>query len=54
MKEGGAFTIAQDKESSVVWGMPGSAVALGAAMKVLPLQKISDEVARYLQGEKVC
>ncbi|OPY75480.1 MAG: Chemotaxis response regulator protein-glutamate methylesterase of group 3 operon [Syntrophorhabdus sp. PtaU1.Bin058] len=35
MQERGAVTIAQDKESSVVYGMPGEAVALGAAMHVL-------------------
>ena len=53
MKESGALTIAQDKASSVVWGMPGSAVALNAAVKVLPLMKISDQLRRYLEGEKV-
>jgi two-component system chemotaxis response regulator CheB len=30
MREQGAFTMAQDRESSVVWGMPGSAAARGA------------------------
>lgn len=35
MKEVGAVTIAQDKESSVVHGMPGEAVNLGAATYVL-------------------
>lgn len=41
MKEAGAKTIAQDESSSVVWGMPGSAVELGAAEEVLPLGQIS-------------
>jgi two-component system chemotaxis response regulator CheB len=36
MKDNGAITIAQDKESSVVFGMPGKAVDLDAAMYVLP------------------
>lgn len=40
MKEKGAITIAQDKESSVVHGMPGEAINLGAAMYVLPPEKI--------------
>lgn len=35
------MTIAQDEASSVVWGMPGSAVALGAARQVLPLEQIA-------------
>ncbi len=40
MKEAGAFTVVQDEASSVVWGMPRAAFELGAAEKVLPLQKI--------------
>lgn len=38
----GAVTIAQDQESSVVHGMPGVAIALGAATQVLPADKIAD------------
>ena len=40
MKRGGALTIAQDKESSVVHGMPAEAIKLGAALHVLPPSKI--------------
>lgn len=40
MKEAGAHTIAQDEKTSVVWGMPGAAVELGAAEEVLPLDRI--------------
>ncbi len=40
LKEAGAATIAQDKDTSVVWGMPGEAVKIGAAQHVLPLTKI--------------
>jgi two-component system chemotaxis response regulator CheB len=40
MREAGAMTIAQDERSSVVWGMPGEAVKLGAAQKVLALDQI--------------
>ncbi len=46
MHEAGARTIAQDEASSVVWGMPGSAVRLGAAEQVLPLRNIA---ARLLE-----
>jgi two-component system, chemotaxis family, protein-glutamate methylesterase/glutaminase len=41
MKEQGALTIAQDRDSSVVHGMPGEAIELGAATLVLPADKIA-------------
>ncbi|MGC2521008.1 MAG: chemotaxis-specific protein-glutamate methyltransferase CheB [Burkholderiales bacterium] len=41
LKEKGAVTFAQDKESSVVHGMPGEAIRLDAAMLVLPPEKIA-------------
>jgi two-component system chemotaxis response regulator CheB len=41
MKDKGAITIAQDRESSVVHGMPGAAIALGAATHVLAAEKIA-------------
>lgn len=41
LKELGAVTFAQDRDSSVVNGMPGEAVKLNAAMLVLPLEKIA-------------
>lgn len=40
LRASGAFTVVQDEASSVVWGMPGSAVELGAAMEILPLNQI--------------
>jgi len=40
MKRGGAFTIAQDEASCVVFGMPKEAIKLGAVDKVLPLTEI--------------
>lgn len=41
MRDAGAVTIAQDRESSVVFGMNGEAVRLEAAMYVLPPEKIA-------------
>lgn len=38
----GATTLAQDRETSVVYGMPGEAVALGAASQVLPIERVAD------------
>ncbi|MGE0114161.1 MAG: chemotaxis response regulator protein-glutamate methylesterase [Steroidobacteraceae bacterium] len=41
MLEAGAHTLAQDEASSVVWGMPGSAVKLNACERVEPLSRIA-------------
>jgi two-component system, chemotaxis family, protein-glutamate methylesterase/glutaminase len=41
MKDHGAHTIAQDRESSIVHGMPGEAIELGAAIQILPADKIA-------------
>jgi len=43
MRQAGAFTIAQDEKTSVVWGMPGEAVKCGAAVAVHPLGDIARE-----------
>jgi two-component system chemotaxis response regulator CheB len=40
LQERGALTIAQDRQSSVVFGMPGEAVRIGAASHVLPPERI--------------
>lgn len=41
MRQAGAFTIAQDKTSSVVYGMPRVAAEIGAACQIVPLRQIS-------------
>jgi two-component system, chemotaxis family, protein-glutamate methylesterase/glutaminase len=46
MKEAGAFTIAQDEASCVVFGMPAEAIKLAAVEQVLPLNMIASEVVR--------
>ena len=50
MKEKGAYTIAQDEASCVVFGMPKEAIKRGATNKVLPLTRIPDEIRRALNG----
>ncbi len=40
MKEQGAVTIAQDRDTSIVHGMPGEAIRLGGAVYILPPEKI--------------
>ncbi|OPX98322.1 MAG: Chemotaxis response regulator protein-glutamate methylesterase [Syntrophorhabdus sp. PtaB.Bin006] len=46
MKQEGAYTIAQDEASCVVFGMPKEAIKLGAVDSVLPLDKISGAALR--------
>ena len=50
LKRAGASIIVQDKATSVVWGMPGSAVATGCVDHVVPLQKIPDAVCALLNN----
>lgn len=51
MKQTGAITIAQDEQSSVVWGMPGEAVKRNAADDILSLNKIASRLIT-LSAEK--
>jgi len=44
LREAGIHTIAQDQATSLVWGMPGSAVKLGAACEILPLERIAQRL----------
>ena len=46
MKERGAYNIAQDEKSCVVFGMPNEAIKHGGVDKVMPLLKIADQVLR--------
>lgn len=48
LKEIGVPTIAQDEKTSVVWGMPGEAVKMGAADKILPLAKVAEGILGFV------
>lgn len=48
MREAGARNLAQDENTSVVWGMPGSAVQIGAVDVVVPLAAVADTVLRWV------
>ncbi|MBL8217678.1 MAG: chemotaxis response regulator protein-glutamate methylesterase [Bryobacterales bacterium] len=50
MKEAGAFTIAQDEASCVVFGMPREAILMGAASKIAPLHLIPAAIASALRS----
>jgi two-component system chemotaxis response regulator CheB len=48
---GGAI-IAQDEETSVVWGMPGSAADAGICSAILPLKDIAPKIVKIISGER--
>jgi len=48
----GGSVIAQDEATSVVWGMPGHAVAAGLCSAVLPLEQIAPKVSRLFLGAR--
>lgn len=50
MRERGAVTMAQDEESSIVYGMPGAADMLNAATHILPPDSIAEMLKRVVCG----
>jgi Chemotaxis response regulator containing a CheY-like receiver domain and a methylesterase domain len=48
MKNAGAYTVAQNEETCVVYGMPAAAVALNATDKVLALDKIAGDLLKHI------
>ena len=48
MKDAGAYNIAQDEASCVVYGMPREAVAAGAVHEIVPLREIAARVFTHL------
>ncbi|MBI2944204.1 MAG: chemotaxis-specific protein-glutamate methyltransferase CheB [Candidatus Wallbacteria bacterium] len=51
LKQSGAPTIAQDETSSVVFGMPKEAIALDAAVRVLPVDRIAAALLELARGD---
>ncbi|MFT5523729.1 MAG: two-component system chemotaxis response regulator CheB [Pirellulaceae bacterium] len=51
IKSSGGKVIAQDKESSTVWGMPGQVVQEGHADRVLPLDQIAGAIIRSVTAK---
>ena len=49
MRKAGAFTIGQDRGTSVVYGMPMAASEIGAVERQEPIQKIADLILEILQ-----
>jgi two-component system chemotaxis response regulator CheB len=52
LRDAGAYTIAQDKETCVVFGMPKQAIALGAAEEVLPLERIGSRLGELVTVQR--
>ena len=50
IKDNGGKTIAQDKDSCVVFGMPKEAIALDAVDRIVPLSKIASEIMNCIEG----
>jgi len=49
MRAKGYETIAQDEATSAVYGMPKAAAALGAARRILALERIAGELAALVR-----
>ena len=52
LKRAGWHTIAQDRTTSVVWGMPGSAAHAGVCSAVLPIGQIAPKLVRVFAGDQ--
>jgi chemotaxis response regulator CheB len=53
MRDAGATSIAQDRESSAVYGMPKAAADAGAAAEILPLDRIAQSILRHTSHPQV-
>ena len=49
MKESGAYTIGQNEETCVVYGMPREAAKLGAVTDVLPLESVAGAMVNHMK-----
>jgi two-component system chemotaxis response regulator CheB len=50
MRDAGAYNLAQDESTCVVFGMPREAIVHGAANEVLPLQEIAPSLMEKLRS----
>ena len=51
--DAGGSILAQDRATSVVWGMPGAVAAAGLAEQLLPLGQVAAEVRRRLTSHQI-
>lgn len=52
MRKRGAYTVAQDEATSIVFGMPKEAIRLGAADDIAPLEQMPERIVSFLQDGK--
>jgi len=50
IKENGGYTIIQDKETSIVWGMPGHAYKIEAYNEILPIDNIAKRILELVRN----
>ena len=51
LRNAGHHTIAQNQATCAVFGMPKAAIALDAAVEVLPIELIAGRLARLISGK---
>ena len=52
MKKNGAYTIAQDEKSCIVFGMPKEAIALGGVDEIYPLSDIPFAIMKHIEKNR--
>jgi chemotaxis response regulator CheB len=52
MRDAGSLTIAQDSATCAVYGMPKAAAELGAAARILPVNRIANELIDFVTHSK--
>lgn len=54
LKAVGAYTIAEDAATAVIFGMPKAAITTGAVDRVVSLQQVAEAISLGLAGEREC
>jgi two-component system, chemotaxis family, response regulator WspF len=49
LKDKGWYTIAEDQDSCIVYGMPKAAIEIGAAKEILSLEQITPSILNFLK-----
>lgn len=51
LKDAGAYTVAQDEKSSIVWGMPKTAIDMGAQREIVSLENVPKRIVEIAGGK---